>query len=129
MGKMQIIRLVPREAGQHDQCLHVVGETQDVADIRRTEDFIAVCVTDLGRHLRRLEDDYRLAEPERLDSRLHAIVALADRIGMRQVARVGADAHHCHVVGDEPALAATLSRLMRLLTATLDEIGLTRPIS
>ncbi|HKL69511.1 hypothetical protein [Salibaculum sp.] len=124
---MQIIRLVPREAGQHDQCLPVAGEMAGAQDVRRTEDFLSVCLTDLGRHLRRLEDDYQLAEPERLDSRLHAIVALADRIGMRRVARVGADAHYCHVAGDEPALAATLARLMRLLTATLDEIGLIRP--
>ena len=128
-GDMQIVRLVPQEAGQHDKCLPVSGERTTSEGLMRAEDFLEACLKDLGRHLRRLENDYRLAEGERLENRLRAIVGLAERIGMRHVARVGADAHYCHMAGDEPALAATLSRLMRLLTASLDEIGITRPIS
>lgn len=126
---MQVVRLVPRDAGQHDRCFPVVSDTAGLEDALQAEDFVKTCLTDLGRHLRRLEDDYRLAEAERLEHRLRSIVALADKIGMRHVARVGADAHFCHAAGDEPALAATLSRLMRLLTASLDETGMSRPVS
>jgi hypothetical protein len=45
---------------------------------------------------------------------------LADQFGLRRVGQVAADVVYCIDGTDKAALAATLSRLMRLVTQALD---------
>jgi|GEM_PF-1863100 len=82
----------------------------------------AVCsgLEELSRHLRWLDDDYRFERFDRLAARMHNIVVLADQLGLRRVGQVAADVVYCLDDHENPALAATLSRLMRLITQALE---------
>lgn len=120
-GDMQIVRLIPREVATLDP--------RRIKSIARrhgpdqAEGVVVGSLEELGRHLRRLDDDYRSGDPDRLTARIRAVITLSDQIGMRHVARVATDVARCSNAGDEAALAATLSRLMRLMTQALDDIA------
>lgn len=116
---MQIVRLVPREATVVDP--RIIQKLSRSHGPDCAEDVVSTNLSELARHLRRLDDDYRSGDADRLNSRVRSIVTLSDQVGMRHVARVATDVIRCAICGDESALAATLSRLMRLLTQALDE--------
>lgn len=120
-GKMQIVRLVPQETASLDPS--VIQELARHHGLDCAEDVVCTSLAELTRHLRRLDDDYRSADPHQLGRRVRAVVTLADQLGMRHVARVAADVVRCSHSGDEAALAATLSRLMRLLGRALDDVS------
>jgi hypothetical protein len=70
--------------------------------------------------LKWLDDDYQSGQLDRLEARARSIVMLADQLGLRRVGQVAADVVYCIDGPDETALAATASRLMRLVTQALD---------
>ena len=113
-----IARLVPRETfGQDVQALSPFGLTDD--DLSQSE-LIYASLEELSRHLKWLDDDYRSGQLDRLETRARSIVMLADQLGLRRVGQVAADVVYCIDDPNEVALAATLSRLMRLMTQALD---------
>jgi hypothetical protein len=75
---------------------------------------------ELSRHLKCLDYDYQSGQLDRLEARARSIVMLADQLGLRRVGQVAADVIYCIDGTDKAALAATLSRLMRLVTQALD---------
>lgn len=85
----------------------------------------AVCtgLEELSRHLRWLDDDYRSDRFDRLGARVRGIILLADQLGLRRVGQVAADVVYCLDDPENVALAATLSRLMRLISQALDHAG------
>lgn len=121
-GDMQIVRLIPREVATLDPRRIRTIARRHGPD--RAEGVVVESLAELGRHLRRLDDDYRSGDADRLTARIRAVITLSDQIGMRHVARVATDVARCSNAGDEAALAATLSRLMRLLTRALDDIAI-----
>jgi len=113
-----VARLVPRETFAPDvRALSPYALVDD--DIENCE-LTCSGLEEMSRHLRRLDDDYQLGQYDRLEARARSIVLLADQLGLRQVGQVAADVVYCLDGPDETALAATLSRLMRLMTQALD---------
>lgn len=119
---MQVIRLMPREAAFIDPDVSMRLASKRGLD--QAEAIVQGALTELGRTLRRLEDDYKTGDITNLADRTRAVITLADQIGMRNVARVAADVVRCCHGQDAHALSATLARLMRLMTRTLDMVRL-----
>ena len=113
-----IARLIPQEiSGPDVHALSLHGLTGD--DLNQNE-LVYAGLEELSRHLKWLDDDYRSEQLERLETRARSIVMLADQLGLRRVGQVAADVVYCIDDSTEVALAATLSRLMRLMTQALD---------
>ena len=113
-----IARLIPQEiSGPDVHALSPFGLTDD--DLGRSER-ICTGLEELSRHLKRLDEDYQSGDSARLEQRARSIVMLADQLGLRRVGQVAADVVYCIDDPNEVALAATLSRLMRLMTQALD---------
>ena len=85
-----------------------------------TSDVVCAGLEEMSRHLRWLDDDYQSELFERLAARARSIVLLADQLGLRRVGQVAADVIYCLDDPDNAALPATLSRLMRLMSLTLE---------
>ena len=113
-----IERLVPRETFANDFGALTPFAIAD-GNMERG-DLICAGLEEMSRHLRRLDDDFRLGQFDRLEARARSIVVLADQLGLRRVGQVAADVVYCLDGPDEIALSATLSRLMRLMTQALD---------
>jgi hypothetical protein len=113
-----IARLVPLEAFGPD--VHALSPyARDDEDFRQGG-VICDSLEELSRHLKWLDDDYQSGQLDRLEARARSIVMLADQLGLRRVGQVAADVVYCIDGPDETALAATASRLMRLVTQALD---------
>lgn len=113
-----VARLVPREKfGSDVRALSALGLVDQDFD---QSDLICSGLEEMSRHLKWLDDDYQSGQFDRLEARARSIVMLADQLGLRQVGQVAADVVYCIDGTDENALAATLSRLMRLMTQALD---------
>lgn len=113
-----VARLVPSEAFGPDigalSPFDMLDEDFDQSDV------ICAGLEEMSRHLKWLDDDYQSGRLDRLEKRTRNIVVLADQLGLRRVGQVAADVVYCIDDPDEVALAATLSRLMRLMTQALD---------
>lgn len=113
-----IARLVPQESSGPD--VHALSPMSANEGGFDQSDIICARLEELSRHLRWLDDDYQSAQLDRLEERARSVVMLADQLGLRRVGQVAADVVYCIDDPDEVALAATLSRLMRLITQALD---------
>jgi hypothetical protein len=113
-----VARLVPREPfGPDVRALSSHALADDDGD---HGDVICSGLEEMSRHLKWLDDDYQSGQFDRLEARARSIVMLADQLGLRRVGQVAADVVYCVDGPDEIALAATLSRLMRLVSQALD---------
>ena len=83
-------------------------------------DVVCAGLEEMSRHLRWLDDDFQAGRFDRIEARARSIVLLADQLGLRRIGQVAADVVYCTDDTNEVALAATLSRLMRLITQALD---------
>jgi len=113
-----IARLVPQESFGPD--VSALSPYALVDEEHSQSDRICDGLEELSRHLRRLDDDYQLGHFDRVEVRARSIVLLADQLDLRRVGQVAADVVYCVEGSNEVALAATLSRLMRLMTQALD---------
>lgn len=113
-----IARLVPRESfGTDARALMPLA----LMEAEFTQgDLICEGLEELSRHLRRMDDDYRSGDTKTLEARARRLVMLADQLGLRHVGQVAADVVYCVDRRDKAALGATVSRLLRLMTQTLD---------
>lgn len=113
-----VARLVPQESfGPDVRALSPLAMVDDEFD---QSDVICAGLEEMSRHLKWLDDDYQSGRFDRLETRARSIVVLADQLGLRRVGQVAADVVYCIDDPNEVALAATLSRLMRLMTQALD---------
>lgn len=113
-----VARLIPRE--QQGPDVDCVSPFALAGDSPEQGDLICAGLEELSRHLKWLDDDYQSGQFDRLEARARSIVMLSDQLGLRRVGQVAADVVYCVDGPDEIALAATLSRLMRLVSQALD---------
>jgi hypothetical protein len=113
-----IARLVPLES--FGPAVHALSPYALDDDDFGQGDLICDSLEELSRHLKCLDDDYQSGQLDRLEARARSNVMLADQLGLRRVGQVAADVIYCIDGTDKAALAATLSRLMRLVTQALD---------
>lgn len=113
-----VARLVPREQfGPDVRALSPFGMNDDCFE---QSDLVCAGLEEMSRHLKWLDDDYQKGRFDRIEARARSIVLLADQLGLRRIGHVAADVIYCLDDPNEVPLAATLSRLMRLLAQTLD---------
>lgn len=113
-----IARLIPRETTGTD--VQALSQFSLVNEDINQHERISTSLEELSRHLRRLDEDYQAGQLSSIEVRARSIVMLADQLGLRRVGQVAADVVYCVDDPNEVALAATLSRLMRLMTQALD---------
>ena len=117
-GTRAIARLIPHETSGPD--VHALSPFGTVNDDLGQSELVCAGLEELSRHLKWLDDDYQSGQLARLETRARSIVMLADQLGLRRVGQVAADVVYCIDDPNEAALAATLSRLLRLMTQALD---------
>lgn len=115
----KVARLVPQEI-----CRPEIGITSAAGNTKEeiaAGDRMLSALEELSKHVRRLEDDFEAVRLDLVQNRTRRIIALSDQIGLRQVGRVASDVAYCCDGQDEAALAATTSRLVRLLNQAIDQ--------
>ncbi len=113
-----VARLVLNEPFGNDvRALSPFGMSGDDFD---QGDVVCAGLEEMSRHLRWLDEDFQAGRFDRIEARARSIVLLADQLGLRRVGQVAADVVYCTDDTNEVALAATLSRLLRLMSQALD---------
>lgn len=88
------------------------------------EDVVCRAMEDLGLRLSHCDRLYKAQDWKELRKNTRSLIAIADQIGMQMLSQIAADVTDCIDVGNPNALAATLSRLLRVgersLTAVWD---------
>lgn len=115
----QVTRLIPREGYTTElKRLSPCGLDETNPD---RDDVICLALEELARHLRFLEADFYAEEFENLRARVHGLSAPARQLGLHRINTVSNDVIFCIQTKNNPALAATLSRLIRLVTKALNQ--------
>lgn len=86
------------------------------------EDIICRAMEELAIRLSHCNRLHLLGRRDDLRKSARSLIAIADQIGMRKLARVAEDVTTCIDAGDHVALAATLARLMRAGEGSLTAI-------
>lgn len=86
------------------------------------EDIVCRAMEELALRLSHCDRLYRAEEMEDLRRSSRSLVAIAEQIGMAKLARVAKDVVNCIDATDKIALAATLTRLMRIGEGSLTAI-------
>ena len=86
------------------------------------ENVVCRALEELAVRLSHTERCYREGRSVDLCKSARSLVAISDQIGMQMLSRVAADVTTCANKGDAVALAATLSRLLRIGERSLSEI-------
>ena len=122
---MQVTRLVPQDAARLDG-----GAVRDLLrelGAQSAEELVCAAMEDLLRHTARMEEAYQACDFGALVARVAHVADIADQIGLRGLGRVAADVAVCAGQGDDNALAATLSRLLRQVRLACDQIAVLGP--
>jgi len=83
------------------------------------EDVVRRAMEELALRLTHVERLYRENEREELKKSARSLTAIAQQIGMQKLVTVARDVAQCVDYGDDVALAATLSRLLRVGESSL----------
>lgn len=86
------------------------------------EDVVCRALEELAVRLSHTERCYRSGELRDMRKSARSLIAIADQIGMGTLARVAGDVTKSIDAQDSAALAATLSRLLRIGESSLNEI-------
>lgn len=86
------------------------------------EEVVCRAIEELAVRLSFTERQYRHGKMAEMRQSAQALVAIAERIGMRTLARVAGDVTTCADRGDEVATAAVLARLIRIGERSLSAI-------
>lgn len=86
------------------------------------EDVVCRAMEELALRLAHTEKLYRRNQRGEMRKSARSIVAISEQIGMQLLARVARDVTICADNGDETALAAVISRLVRIGERSLTEI-------
>jgi hypothetical protein len=86
------------------------------------ENVVCRALEELAARLSHTERCYREGRSMDLRKSARSLVAISDQIGMQMLSRVAGDVTICADSGDSVALAATLSRLLRIGERSLSEI-------
>lgn len=86
------------------------------------EDVVCRALEELAVRLSHTDRCWRDGRMADLRKSARSLIAISDQIGMHMLSRVARDVTHCAESGDGIALAATLSRLIRIGERSLSEI-------
>ncbi len=116
----QINQLMQSEAANldHDQLGTLYAQLGNVG----AEDVLRRAMEELALRLSHSERLYQQGEMPELRKSVQSLIAIAEQIGMRKLARVAGDVGHAADHNDMVAVAATLSRLMRVGEASLTAV-------
>jgi hypothetical protein len=77
------------------------------------ENILCRALEDIAARFVVIRDEYTTGNHPALRKSVHAIIPMADQIGLRGLAQIGRDVVACVDTGDPVALAATLCRFLR----------------
>lgn len=103
------------DAGQLEKLYEELGEAG-------AEDVVCRALEELAVRLAQTERAWRAAQLGTMRKSARSLVAIAEQIGMNTLARVAGDVTVCADSGDHIALAATVTRLVRIGERSLSEI-------
>ncbi len=116
----QIITLAQNETVRLDS--DRLGELYAQLGEAGAEDVVCRAMEELAVRLSHSERLFRQGDMEDLRKSARSLVAISEQIGMHSVARVARDVTYCIDDNDPVALAATLSRLLRIGERSLTAI-------
>lgn len=116
----QIITLAQNETVRLDS--DRLGELYAQLGEAGAEDVVCRAMEELAVRLAHSERLYRQGDMADLRKSARSLVAIAEQIGMHSVSRVAQDVTYCIDDDDHVALAATLSRLLRIGERSLTAI-------
>lgn len=86
------------------------------------EDVVCRALEELAVRLSHTDRCWRRGRMGDLSKSARSLIAISDQIGMHMLSRVARDVANCAESGDAIALAATLSRLIRIGERSLSEV-------
>lgn len=94
------------------------------ADLGTTaaENVVCRAIEALAQRLSTIEYCFYNGDRDGLVKSTKSVVGIADQVGMNALSRVASNVVDCHNSGDDPAFAATLSRLIRLGDRSLSAV-------
>lgn len=117
---MQVLHIKPMETVRvdHDRLGALYSQLGDAG----AEDVVCRALEELALRLGQCEAFFRASAWADLRKNSRTLVAIADQVGMSTLSRVAGDVTCCIDRGDVTAIAATLSRLIRLGERSLTAI-------
>lgn len=109
---MQVLHIKPVEDVRVDQ--DRLGTLYSQLGEAGAEDVVCRALEELALRLSNCEHLFREDAWEALRKNTRSLIAIADQVGMSALSQVAADVTHCIDRGDITAVAATLSRLIRV---------------
>lgn len=120
---MHVMRLRPQERVAVDQ--ERLGALYAQLGVSGAEDVVCRAMEDLALRLSHCDRLYRAQDHAELRKTARGLIAIADQVGMQLLSQIAADVTVSIDHNDTVALAATLSRLLRVgdrsLTAIWDQ--------
>ena len=109
---MQVLQIRPTEQVDvnQDQLSVLYAQLGEAG----AEDVVCRAMEELALRMAQCDRFYRARELEALRKNTRSLIAIAEQIGMYALARVAQDVTVCLDANDEIAVAATLSRLIRI---------------
>ncbi|MCX7558049.1 hypothetical protein OS190_00615 [Sulfitobacter sp. F26204] len=117
---MQLLHIKPVENVNLDQ--NQLGGLYSQLGPAGAEDVLCRALEELSLRLSQSEELYRQGQWHELRRNTRSLIAIADQIGMQALSRVANDVIRCIDQTNGVAIAATLSRLMRVGDRSLSAI-------
>ncbi len=115
-----ILQIQPLESVRVDS-EQLSGLYMDLGDIA-AEEVVCRAMEELALRLAHCDRLFRSQDFAELRKSSRSLIAIADQIGMKKLARVAQDVTNCVDAGDTVALSSTLGRLMRIGEGSLTAI-------
>ena len=116
----QVLQIRPSEPVKVDQ--ERLGALYTQLGEAGAEDVVCRALEELALRMSQCDRLYREHKTKELRKNARSLIAIADQIGMHALSRVAGDVTTCIDEEDETALAATLSRLLRIGERSLTAI-------
>ena len=115
-----ILQIQPLESVRVDS-EQLSGLYMDLGDIA-AEEVVCRAMEELALRLAHCDRLFRSQDFAELRKSSRSLIAIADQLGMKKLARVAQDVTNCVDAGDTVALSSTLGRLMRIGEGSLTAI-------
>ncbi len=109
MQKISVLH--PRDTAYFDEAT-LSGLSRDLGS-SVAENILCRALEDIAARFAQIRQDYSNGDHPALRKSVHAVIPIADQIGLLGLARIGADVVDCVDQTDPVALAATLCRFLR----------------
>ncbi|MEN8748284.1 hypothetical protein [Marivita sp.] len=109
MQKISVLH--PRDTAYFDEAT-LNGLSRDLGS-SVAENILCRALEDIAARFAQIRQDYSNGDHPALRKSVHAVIPIADQIGLLGLARIGADVVDCVDQTDPVALAATLCRFLR----------------